>query len=131
MRKYKKYSKKTGKYKSKLEASVAERLDVIGIEYEYEGDELQYSIPKKYIPDFVYELPNGQRVYLEIKGWFRYEDMQKMRAVKRDNPDLDIRLVFAHDGRAYSGSEMRYSDWADKNGFPYCIGDVPKHWSKK
>lgn len=130
MRKYKKYSKKTGKYKSKLEASVAERLDKIGADYMYEGEAIEYTMPKKYIPDFILHLPNGSKRYLEVKGWFRFEDMYKMKAVKRDNPSLDIRLVFAHDGKVSSKSDMRYSDWAVKNGFKYTIGDVPKAWLK-
>lgn len=130
MRKYKKYSRKTGKFKSKLESTVAERLDKIGALYEYEGESIEYVMPKKYIPDFIIEKKDGSKLYLEVKGWYRFEDMFKMKAVKRDNPGLDIRMVFAHDGKVSSKSDMRYSDWCDKNGFPYCIGDVPKHWIK-
>lgn len=49
-----------------------------------------------------------------------------MRLVKEQNPELDIRLVFQNDGKV--GKRMRYSDWADKYGFPFAIGRVPKDW---
>ena len=43
-----------------------------------------------YNPDFV--LVNG--VMLETKGYWDSEDRRKIKAVMRDNPDLDLRMVF-------------------------------------
>lgn len=51
-----------------------------------------------------------------------------MEAVKKDNPELDIRIVFMRDGPLRKGGKMRASDWAEKAGFVYCVGPIPKDW---
>lgn len=92
----------------------------------YEGEKLTYFIPKKYIPDFIIHTKAG-KIYLEVKGYLRYEDQVKMRAVKASNPDLDIRFYFPEDKKV-AGSQMLNSEWCIKWNFPYCIGNVPKGW---
>lgn len=133
MRRYKKKSKRTGKYKSVLERKIARRL---GKNATYETETLSYLLPKRYTPDFVlvkttvdeHNNPiSSSKVYIEVKGWFRYEDQAKMRAVKVSNPDLDIRLFFPVDGKV-QGSKMTNSEWCKKYNFPYCIGQIPKDW---
>lgn len=127
---YKKKSKRTGKFKSVLEQKVARRL---GKRATYETEVLHYSLPKRYHPDFVL-LQNAsslgeppRKIYIEVKGWFRYEDQAKMRAVKDCNPTLDIRMFFPVDGKC-QGSKMRNSEWCQKYSFPYAIGTIPKSW---
>ena len=44
-----------------------------------------------------------------------------MAAVKKQHPDLDIRMVF------YSRSKTNIR-WAEKYGFPYAIGKIPEEW---
>lgn len=93
----------------------------------YEKDKIRYNLPKNYIPDFTIDLPNGHTIYIEMKGWYRYEDQVKMKYVKETNPDLDIRMVFPQNNLI--GKHMRYSDWCEKYGFPYHIGPlVPVGW---
>jgi hypothetical protein len=69
---------------------------------------------------------------LEGKGYFDSQDRKKMEAVKRDNPLLDIRIVFQRDQAIRKGSKTRYSDWSKKNGFPCCFGiSIPDEWIKE
>ena len=83
-------NKKEIKFRSKLEKSVADLLEGLGISYEYETEKLSYIIEHNYTPDF--KLPNYK--YLEVKGYWDAEDRRKILAVKRDNPDIDLRMVF-------------------------------------
>lgn len=117
-------SKRTGKFKSSLEHDVFRKLPK-GTQYETE--KLPYVVFKNYIPDFIILTPTG-KIYLEVKGWFRPEDITKMLAVKKQNPDLDIRFYFPSNNKLNAGSETRYSDWSERHGFPYYIGTLPKTW---
>lgn len=99
-----------------------------GASIEYESERLPYVIAKTYVPDFIITLSCGRKIYIEAKGYFRPTDRIKMLAVKRMNPTLDIRIVFAVDNKLNKGSKSRYSDWCEKHGFPYAVGLVPKNW---
>ena len=127
MRKYKKSSKRTGKYKSKLEAKIARRL---GKRATYETESLDYIQPakkRKYTPDFVVIKKDETKLFLEVKGFLRREDQIKMRLVKECNPSLDIRMFFPKDGRIH-GSQLLNSEWCTKYGFDYAIDTIPKEW---
>jgi hypothetical protein len=121
-------AKRTRKYKSQLELAIARKL---GKKATYETEFIQYLLPKRYKPDFVIKVidndldGSSRKIYLEVKGYFRYEDQVKMKAVKHCNPDLDIRLYFPNDGKVQS-STMRNSEWCTKYGFIYYIGRLPK-----
>lgn len=79
----------------------------------------------QYTPDVV--LPNG--IHVEIKGRFTGEARTKMIAVKKCNPDVDIRFLFQRDDWCTKNHKMRYSEWCEKNGFDYAIGEViPSEW---
>jgi hypothetical protein len=78
------------RYRSGLEEKVADLLSNLKVEFEYESTKVPYILQCNYTPDFL--LPNG--VYLETKGQLTEEDRRKMLAVKKMNPDLDIRFVF-------------------------------------
>lgn len=79
---------------------------------------------KRYLPDFV--LPGN--VVVECKGRLTAADRKKMLLVKRQNPDLDLRLLFQFDNKLSPRSKTRYSTWADKNGFPWAVGSIPRGW---
>lgn len=101
-------------YRSRLEERLARWLEVNGQSFEYETLKLNYTVHAVYTPDFV--LPNG--VIIEAKGYFKPEDRRKMLAVKKQHPDLDIRLVFQAPHNTISKeSKTTYAMWADKNGF--------------
>lgn len=124
MRRYKKKSKRIGKYKSVLEAVIAKKL---GRRAMYEPERIAFMLPKTYIPDFRIRTKSNKVFFLEVKGWFRSEDQQKMKAVKNSRPDLDIRFYFPNDIKV-QGSKMTNSQWCRKHGFEFAIGEIPKGW---
>ena len=118
-------------YKSGLEERVGKQLEELGVEFSYESVKLDYRVPSrpaKYTPDFLI----GHLV-IECKGWFKTKERQKMLQVRKDNPDLDIRLVFERaKNRIYKGSPTTYGAWATKNGFKWADrGIIPDEWIKE
>ena len=111
--------------RSRLEEQVAELLTNLNIEYGYEPDKFNYVIEAKYTPDF-----KVGDLYLETKGFFKPADRRKMLAVKKCNPDLDVRLVFqAPYNKISKNSKTTYAAWAEKNGFQWCpYYDIPLDW---
>ena len=111
--------------RSRLEEQVAELLTNLNIEYGYEPDKFNYVIEAKYTPDF-----KVGDIYLETKGFFKPADRRKMLAVKKCNPDLDVRLVFqAPYNKISKNSKTTYAAWAEKNGFQWCpYYDIPLDW---
>lgn len=118
-------------YRSWLEADVANNLRKRRIKFEYEPSSIVYVEPSKtrrYIPDLVI---NGGCTYIEVKGRWTAHDRRKMGYVIEQNPDLDIRMLFAKDNTISKNSKTRYSDWCEKRGIMYAIGtEVPKEWIK-
>ena len=82
--------KKTSKYRSGLEEKVADLLSELGVTYEYESKKISYVIQHHYTPDFI--LPN--HVILECKGYWDAQDRRKIKTIVKDNPDIDLRMVF-------------------------------------
>jgi len=111
--------------RSRLEEQVAALLDGLNIEYGYEPEKFNYVIEATYTPDF-----KVGDVYLETKGFFKPADRRKMLAVKKANPDLDIRLVFqAPYNKISKNSKTTYAKWAEKSGFPWCsYQSIPLSW---
>lgn len=93
----------------------------------YEEEVLPYVLERDYITDFVIEREDGHKIYIEVKGYLRIDDEKKLIAVRRSNPNLDIRIVFDKDNRL-TRRKMRYSQWCKKYGFDYSIGFLPKEW---
>lgn len=122
-----KYGIKHG-YRSGLEEKIANELDSLGVEYQYEEKTLEFiqpAVSRKYTPDFV--LPNG--LIIETKGRFTVEDRKKMLLVKSQHPDLDIRLVFSNpNARLYKKSKTRYWQWCEKHGFKWAKRSIPLEW---
>ena len=96
----------------------------------YEKHSLRYVLPKKYIPDFEVTTKSGRKFFIEVKGYLRPEDRTKMVAVKFNNPDADIRLLFAKNQPISKGSKTTYMDWARKHGYEAAVGKIPKSWLK-
>ena len=118
--------KKTSKYRSGLEEQVANLLDGLGVTYEYESTRVPYTIQHHYSPDFI--LPN--HVLLETKGYWDAADRRKIKAVKKDNPDLDLRMVFqAPFNKISKKSKTTYAMWCDKHDIPWTsFHNIPIEW---
>lgn len=116
------------KFRSKYEETVYNKAIEDGFEVEYETYSLQYLLKGNYWPDFT--LPNG--IIVETKGYFDSRSRAKMIAVKKHNPDLDIRLLFMNSRtKIRKGSKTSYADWCEKYGFPYADGTIPLKWFKE
>ncbi len=118
--------KTTSKFRSTLEQRIATLLMTLGISYEYESERVSYTIEHHYTPDFV--LPN--HVYLEAKGYWAPEDRRKVLAVKKDNPDMDLRMVFQAPYNTISKrSKTTYAQWCEKHEIPWThFHDIPLDW---
>ena len=114
------------KYRSGLEERVADLLSELDISFDYECQKIPYIIEHTYCPDFT--LPNG--VILETKGLGEADDRRKILAVKKDNPDVDIRMVFQSPFNKISKkSKTTYAKWCDKHDIPWAaFHDIPLEW---
>ena len=113
-------------FRSGLEKKVAALFDELGVIYEYESTKIPYIIQHKYTPDFL--LANG--IYLETKGYWDSNDRRKIKAVKQQNPELDIRMVFQTPYNKISKkSKTTYAQWCDKHDIPWTsFTTIPVEW---
>lgn len=119
--------------RNKFEQSLVDQCKASGVKFGYEISKIPYVIDsRKYVPDITIILKDGKKFrYIEGKGYFDQAAQTKMKAVKKSNPDLDIRFVFTDAHKPIrKGSEMTYADWCDKNGFKWAETKIPEKWFK-
>ena len=123
------------RYRNKFERDIGEQLAVLPLSMVYESTKIDYTVKADYIPDFDIKTPSGQIYHLETKGNGRSFDQhtrRKMIAVKKQHPELEVRILFYSDGKIgpkrKDGTFMRQSDWAEKHGFAYAIRKLPEQW---
>ena len=116
--------------KGTFEDKVICDLDERGVPYMYEPDKIAYYVERHYIPD----LKIGT-MFVELKGYFRQDAQRKMKAVKAQHPELDIRFVFQKADAKINGAKKRKdgtnmtcSEWAERNGFVWAETTIPKEW---
>lgn len=115
------------KYRSAFEGRIARDLTERGVPFKYEAKQIFYSQPSSYVTDF--SLPLG--VLVEVKGYLRPTDRRKLLEVKRQYPELDIRLVFQRARNKLSGASSKgltYGQWATRHGFLWAEGTIPDEW---
>ena len=119
-------TKKTSKFRQKLEERVADLLQTLHIDYEYESKKVSYVIQHHYTPDFI--LPN--HTVLECKGYWDSADRRKIKKVKEDNPELDLRMVFQAPYNTISKkSKTTYAQWCEKHNIPWThFHNIPLDW---
>jgi predicted nuclease of restriction endonuclease-like RecB superfamily len=108
------------KLKNKFETKIDRQLKRARVIFQYESIKIPYILARHYIPDFVIDTPTG-KVYVECKGYLRPEHKAKMVAVKKLNPEMDIRILFY----AKKAKDIK---WAERHGFVYAIDVIPKEW---
>lgn len=104
---------------------------------EYEPIGIEYTVTKKYTPDFV---PKGREFVIEAKGYFRNsEEARKYVEVKKSNPKLKIVFIMPNPNKkVYPGAKKRkdgafmtMADWCDRYGFEYYTPDnVPRKYRR-
>ena len=117
--------------KQTFEQKVMSNLTAKGVEFEFEPHSLPYSVTRDYIPDLL----TGE-MYIEIKGYFRQDAQRKMRAVKKQHPEKDIRFLFQRADATIQGAKKRKDgtkmtcrEWAERYGFQYAQGEeIPEQW---
>jgi hypothetical protein len=117
-------------FRSGLEDSNVYRLRAQGVPFTYEEFKIPWVLHKDctYTPDFL--LPNG--IIVETKGRFVTSDRQKHLAIKKQEPDLDIRFVFSRSKAAISkGSNTTYGDWCFTKHFKFTDSLIPEAWWKE
>lgn len=131
--------------RSIFEATIEEQLIAAGVKYEYESEQIPWTRTitsgvclgcghRKvgqlcyYTPDFEVEGSKGT-FYIEVKGYLDGPDRTKLRAVRKQHPGLDIRIVFQRNNVIKgTKNKTRYSEWAQKNGFKFAFREIPKEW---
>ena len=124
-------------YKSILEVEVAKLLYTArrklkkSFSFSYEPVTFGYVLnAREYYPDFEILREDGSAIYIEVKGYLDRDAQRKMLAVKECHPDKTFVFLFSKDNPIRKGAKMRYSDWCEKHGFEYSIGEVPERWLK-
>ena len=116
--------------RSTLEERVQQNLNARGVAYEYEPCKLPYVVERNYIPDL-----KINDMYIEVKGYFRQDAQRKMRSMKEQHPDLDIRFLFQRNKstiqgakKRKDGTKMTCAEWAKRHGFIYAEEIIPDEW---
>jgi hypothetical protein len=122
--------------KSGLEEVVYTYLTNAKCLFKYESLKVTYFQPevkKIYRPDF----PIQGSFIIETKGAFNSADRKKMKLVKKQNPELDIRFIFSNSKTKIGKKSLTtYARWCELNDFPYhCIYSTqqtfPQEWLKE
>ena len=116
--------------KGTFEERVIDDLNNRGVSYKYEPEKISYVVERHYIPDLLIN-----QMWVELKGYFRQDAQRKMKAVKAQHPELDIRFVFQKADspiqgakKRKDGSKMTCAEWAERNGFVWSEGTIPEEW---
>lgn len=118
-------------FRSGLEEKVAEFLTSNGVKFTFETMKVPYVKPETkhtYSPDFI--LDNG--IIIETKGRWLLDDRKKHLLIRKQHPNLDIRILFqnAH-SKISKGSKTSYADFCDKHGIKYAHRTIPEEWLKE
>ena len=118
-------------FRSGLEEKVAEYLASKGVGFSFETLKVPYVKPETkhiYTPDFI--LDNG--IIIETKGRWMMEDRKKHILIRKQHPNLDIRILFqnAH-AKISKGSKTSYADFCEKHGITYAHREIPVAWLKE
>ena len=118
-------------FRSGLEEKVAEYLTSKGVGFSFETLKVPYVKPETkhtYTPDFI--LDNG--IIIETKGRWLLDDRKKHLLIRKQHPNLDIRILFQNaNAKISKGSKTSYADFCEKHGIPYAHREIPEAWLKE
>ena len=118
-------------YRSGFEHKVSDQLKEQKIKFEYETTVIDYIKPEtKHTYTIDFTLPNG--ILVETKGRWVLEDRKKHLLIKKQHPELDIRMVFqSSKTKIRKGSKTTYAMYCDKHNIPWAEKVVPESWLKE
>jgi hypothetical protein len=99
----------------------------------YEANTFEYCVSekRKYTPDWII-ITKTSEFFIEYKGVLDGRTRKKMKLVKQQNPELDIRFIFQNASNKISkASKTTYGDWATQWGFKWADNRLPKEWLKE
>ena len=115
-------------FRSGLEERIAQYLTSKGVKFSFETLKVPYVKPETkhvYSPDFI--LDNG--IIIETKGRWLLDDRKKHLLIRKQHPNLDIRILFQNaNAKISKGSKTSYADFCDKHGIPYAHRTIPEEW---
>ena len=115
-------------YRSGFEHKVSDQLKENKIKFGYETTVIDYIKPQTnhtYTIDFT--LPNG--ILVETKGRWVIEDRKKHLLIKKQHPELDIRIVFmSGNTKIRKGSKTTYGMFCDKHDIKWAEKEIPISW---
>jgi|TARA_R110001583_G_scaffold14755_2_gene61515 hypothetical protein len=115
-------------YRSGFEHKVSDQLKEAKIPFEYEVTVIPYIKPEtKHTYTIDFTLPNG--ILVETKGRWVVEDRKKHLLIKKQHPELDIRIVFmSGKTKIRKGSKTTYGSYCDKHGIKWAEKLIPNSW---
>ena len=115
-------------YRSGFEHKVSDQLKENKIKFEYETTVIPYIKPEtKHTYTIDFTLPNG--ILVETKGRWVPEDRKKHLLIKKQHPELDIRIVFmSGKTKIRKGSKTTYGMFCDKHGILWAEKTIPESW---
>ena len=118
-------------YRSGFEHKVSDQLKENKVKFEYETTVIGYIKPEtKHTYTIDFTLPNG--ILVETKGRWVLEDRKKHLLIKKQHPELDIRMVFqSSKTKIRKGSKTTYAMYCDKHDIPWAEKTIPESWLKE
>ena len=118
-------------YRSGFEHKVSDQLKENKIKFEYETTVIPYIKPEtKHTYTIDFTLPNG--ILIETKGRWVIEDRKKHLLIKKQHPELDIRMVFmSGKTKIRKGSKTTYGMFCDKHDIPWAEKTIPESWLRE
>jgi len=118
-------------YRSGFEHKVSDQLKENKIKFEYETTVIPYIRPEtKHTYTIDFTLPNG--ILIETKGRWVIEDRKKHLLIKKQHPELDIRMVFmSGKTKIRKGSKTTYGMFCDKHDILWAEKTIPESWLKE
>ena len=115
-------------YRSGFEHKVADQLTENKTKFEYETTVIDYIKPEtKHTYTIDFTLPNG--ILVETKGRWVPGDRKKHLLIKKQHPELDIRIVFmSGKTKIRKGSKTTYGMFCDKHGILWSEKTIPESW---
>ena len=114
-------------FRSGLEEQISDLMVELGIDHDYESTKISYQTEHFYTPDFF--LPN-KNIYLEAKGYWRPEDRRKIRTIRKQHPDIDLRMVFQNPYQTISKkSKTTYAQYCERHKILWgSYHELPLEW---